>query len=225
MKERPILFSGAMVRALLDGSKTQTRRVVNPQPWADARSAHYHPSCPSGSGGMHPANVIFSSMDQCVPPWAAPQPVRCPFGEPGDRLYVRETFLYVGPGSGSDLPSYREERANPENHKAENCWYRASRPDETLVWTPSIHMPRWASRITLEVTGVRVEQLRHISDADCIAEGIGLNANTDGVPMTIPEGETMPRAAYLSLWDSLNAARGYGWDANPWVWVVEFAKC
>jgi hypothetical protein len=221
MKEKPILFSGAMVRALLDGSKTQTRRVVNPQPWADARSAHYHPSCPSGSGGMHPANVIFSSMSQCVPPWAAPQPVRCPFGEPGDQLYVRETFLYVGPGSGSDLPSYREERANPENHKAENCWYRASRPDETLVWTPSIHMPRWASRISLEVTGVRVERLRDISVRDAIAEGAEPLLPHVACTQACPEDYI---AGYHTLWDSLNAERGYGWDVNPWVWVVEFRR-
>jgi hypothetical protein len=238
MRELPILFSGAMVRALLDGSKTQTRRVVNPQPWADARSAHYHPSCPSGSGGMHPASVIFSSMDQCVPPWAAPQPVRCPFGEPGDRLYVRETFLYVGPGSGSDLPIYREERANPENHTAENCWYRASRPDETLVWTPSIHMPRWASRISLEVTGVRVERLQDISAADARAEGIEFQEHRIAGDVCrswksygsangwYPEGvDSAPIFSYRSLWDTLNAARGYGWDANPWVWVVEFDKC
>jgi hypothetical protein len=132
---------------------------------------------------------------------------------------VRETFLYVGPGSGSDLPSYREERANPENHKAANCWFRASRPDETLVWTPSIHMPRWASRVTLEVTGVRVERLQDCSDADAEAEGIDFLRHVPDADETLT-----PRELYMCLWDGLKPAAGAAWADNPWVWVVEFKR-
>jgi hypothetical protein len=200
VKERPILMSGAMVRALLDGSKTQTRRLCKPMNlWVvqDCREVRMIDGKP-----FHFLKGATSPMEE----------LRSPYGQPGDRLYVRETFLYVGPGSGSDLPSYREERANPENHKASNCWFRASQPDETLVWTPSIHMPRWASRITLEVTGVRIERLQDISAQDAWAEGIPHSPDVD------------PGHEYQELWDSLNAVRGYGWDANPWVWVVEFRK-
>jgi hypothetical protein len=202
-KERPILFSGPMVRALLDGSKTQTRRIVKPtgahhifqfRGTDDARGADE----PTGEWAWGSSESVISKH------------IRCPYGKPGDRLWVRETFLYVGPGSGSDLPSYREERANPENHKATNCWFRASQPDETLVWTPSIHMPRWASRITLEVTGVRVERLQDISEADAWSEGC-------------PTDATWPLDWYRDLWNNL-AAPGADWDANPWVWVVEFKR-
>jgi hypothetical protein len=139
MKERPILFSGAMVRALLDGRKTQTRRVIKSAGVADAQSLGAKAAC-------------------------------CPYAE-GQKLWVRETFAYVGPGSGSELPDHVEERSRPENHLPANCWYRATREDEPIRWTPAIHMPRWASRITLEVTGVRIERLHAITEADAIDEG------------------------------------------------------
>jgi hypothetical protein len=211
-KERPILFSGPMVRALLDGSKTQTRRIVKPtgahhifqfRGTDDARGADE----PTGEWAWGSSESVISKH------------IRCPYGKPGDRLWVRETFLYVGPGSGSDLPSYREERANPENHKAANCWFRASRPDETLVWTPSIHMPRWASRVTLEVTGVRVERLNDCTDADAEAEGIDFLRHVPDADETLT-----PRELYMCLWDGLKPTAGSAWADNPWVWVVEFKR-
>lgn len=231
MIERPILFNGPMVRALLDGSKTQTRRVAKvrnelPPAWATVASEGHSLS---QDAGPRPTGCFFWSEDQTPgmplkalrrwPILPANHPMAgdwywtpSPYGKIGDRLWVRETFLYVGPGSGSDLPSYREERANPENHKASNCWFRASQPDETLVWTQSIHMPRWASRITLEVTGVRVERLQDISEADAQAEGVGLS-----------DDQTYPYTfAFATLWDQLNGDDA--WSADPWVWVVEFKR-
>ena len=177
MKERPILFSGAMVRALLDGSKTQTRRVIKTVGVADAQALGPKAAC-------------------------------CPYSE-GQKLWVRETFVYTGPGSGSDLPTYVEERTKQANQTPANCWYRATSGDAPIRWTPAIHMPRWASRITLEVTGVRVERLQDISEDDAWAEGCRSDA-------------TRALDWYVRLWDSLNAARGYGWDVNPWVSVVNF---
>jgi hypothetical protein len=205
MKERPILFSGPMVRALLDGSKTQTRRVMNAKPSDECPEEMWPHALKDIVEWREQNGRWFGLMG-----WRSLAFSDCPYGMPGDRLWVRETFLYVGPGSGSDLPSYREERANPENHKATNCWFRASQPDETLVWTPSIHMPRWASRITLEVTGVRVERLQDISEADAWSEGC-------------PTDATWPLDWYRDLWNNL-AAPGADWDANPWVWVVEFKR-
>lgn len=223
MKERPILFSGPMVRALLDGSKTQTRRIVKNQPADDVAHitvAHYEPTVVNWRGEEEPGSVIFGAYSDDGE-WGS----KCPYGAPGDRLWVRETFLYVGPGSGSDLPSYREERANPANHKASNCWHRASRPDETLVWTPSIHMPRWASRITLEVTGVRVERLQDISEANAFAEGVDNAMCIEAVSRAPSRATLLPMTVhgFAHLWDSL-AASGADWQANPWVWIVEFKR-
>jgi len=172
MKERPILFSAPMVRAILDGSKTQTRRIVKSQ-----------------------SNIC------------------CPFGKPGDRLWVRETFQ--GPLFDSD------------NSKC--CVYRADGgeapeyvdADDNLRqgWKPSIFMPRWASRITLEITGVRVERLQDISASDCYAEGCFRPDQLKSLGSEVTTRDNA-RGAYRKLWESINGADS--WDANPWVWVVEF---
>jgi hypothetical protein len=195
MKERPILFSAPMVRAILDGSKTQTRRALRVQP----------------------LDVVPMNGDQAGREWVGlmtrdSEPkgtvFRCKFGQPGDRLWVRETWAFNPDHPGQHSRAIY--RADPE------CKYDAER------WTPSIHMPRAASRILLEITSVRVERLQDISDYDAIAEGIGLNATAVGVPMTTPAGETMPRVMYRDLWQGINGPGS--WDANPWVWVVEFKR-
>jgi len=167
MIERPILMSAPMVRAILEGRKTMTRRIVKPPKWSDAEHA----------GVDYP----------------------CPYGCAGDRLWVRETWL---PGG--------------------NISYLATSPGDGSVkfhWKPSIHMPRRASRITLEVTGVLVERVQEISEADAKAEGCeATNCGMDGA-----EGPGFSyRQTFRSLWDSINAKRGYGWDVNPHVWVVAF---
>lgn len=173
MKERPILFSAPMVRALLDGSKTQTRRVVNQR---------------------HLAQIDLS-RGGCKANWSKPMP----YGQPGDRLWVRETHCQVVPRYGSSDPSALY-RADLDPGQQYLCVDR---------WTPAIHMPRNACRITLEVTGVRVERLRDISETDALAEGID-------------QDTCAPVAVYRDLWESIN---GYAsWDLNPWVWAVEFKK-
>ena len=204
MKERPILFSAPMVRAILDGSKTQTRRVVKPQP-------------------QMVTNHTISTWDG--PPAALQYQLErmgrgCPYGKPGDRLWVREAFLgwyKTADKSFSHVAAYRADGYELEASER---------------WTPSIHMPRAASRITLEVTGVRVERLQDISEADAIAEGID-RAPSMGkpgafqwcdyrLPRDPSEWFNDPVRSYQSLWDLINGPGS--WDANPWVWVVELKR-
>ena len=207
MKERPILFSGPMVRALLDGSKTQTRRVVKPQP------THFNP-------------VGVPRLAKPVGPNAV---ITCPYGQPGDRLWVRESWAPDPPCDGTwgytTWAGCREGQIAgvPDRFRHPRfCNYAANWLHGPIRWTPSIHMPRWASRITLEITGVRVERLQDISEADAKAEGIektpsgfwSLYGQAD------VDGTYSPRSSYRALWESINGPGS--WDANPWVWVVEF---
>ena len=197
MKERPILFNAPMVRALLDGSKTQTRRGVKPQP------THFNPV------GV-PRRVIPTGGPSDV--------IRCPYGQPGDRLWVRETFR--------GCRAYEVQGYPPKDWGNKPIWFEADgappgRPDQWASRSrPSIHMPRWASRITLEVTGVRVELLQDISEADAAAEGARptlapLDSVRLGAVGTAKDG-------FLQIWESINGAGS--WDANPFVWVVTFRR-
>lgn len=159
MKERPILFSGEMVRAILDGRKTQTRRVIK---------------MPSHKEGAHIYN--------------------CPYGKTGDRLWVRETFGYI-------------------SHSRDK--YFAYRADERIIngttnWKPSIHMPRIACRVMLEITDTWPEPLQDISDADCFAEGVPENCDAE------------PRDIYMRIWEGINGKES--WDKNPLVWVIDFKR-
>lgn len=233
MKEHPILFSAPMVRALLDGSKTQTRRVVKPQPPAhviDFSTFHN----PKGEGLAH---FGFDPVKRELQDWFAV----CPYGQPGDRLWVREAWGYIDPdNTGEDyddddgpgpVATYTPELLKLGN-PLRDFWlrriaYRATwkdpkygcGPDSPKRWRPSIHMPRWVSRITLEVVSVRVERLQDISEADAQAEGV--NAD-DFEYFHNAEGTETARESYQCLWEQIN---GLGsWDANPWVWVVEFRK-
>lgn len=204
MKERPILFSGPMVRAILEGRKTQTRRVMKPQPtlkgsqwvWRDYQWM---------ADKQHPMDVITGGS-------LAP----CPYGKNGDRLWVRETWWHDDDGL-----FYRADQSE------DSPWLEASqhRPSSGSKWgwRPSIHMPRAASRITLGITGVRVERLQRISEADARAEGVTIEGRHSVGYCT---GEHLPPSirAFRDLWDGLNAAPGHGWNANPWVWVVQFRR-
>lgn len=213
LKTRPILFKGAMVRAILDGTKTQTRRVIKSQPpeGSQIRGPEiYTPGVVDRNGELVPGKPIFGVYDlegvwgEC-----------CPYGAPGDRLWVREAWN----ADWCDHVIYRADGGS-----ARDAGY-ASEPK----WKPSIHMPRWASRITLEVTGVRVERVQDISEADAKAEGttrlIGI-----GDSQHLPGGDhrtqgTHPHTlAFGALWDGINADRGFPWASNPWVWVVEFKR-
>lgn len=203
VRERPILFSGPMVRAILDGRKTQTRRVLIPQPVGGDRVEWF-------SNGWFVGQLRDSENSF--------RPLRCPFGQPGDRLWVRETTFGASSGEPQDLcyrvacPCGRSDEEHAEAHG----------------WRPSIHMPRWASRLTLEVTDVRVERLQDCSAEDAIAEGL-MQATKDGLlykwgtpDMDWADWRISPIDAFEWRWNQINAARGYGWDVNPWVWVVTF---
>mgnify|MGYP003440424383 FL=1 len=222
MTDRPILFSGPMVRALLDGSKTQTRRVVKQQPpqntvaigrwqdpgprpawWAFLRDGPVDHDHPFGGAEIHGEF------------WLSP------YGDAGDRLWVRETFVQGWPlGDDGCVDQYDADG----KEKPMKTFYRATSPDLNWCdggddcpiktpWKPSIHMPRWSSRITLEITGVRVERLQDISRGDAMAEGCPFP--------NMAQGDD-PRAWYAQLWNSINGPGS--WDANPWVWVVEFRR-
>jgi hypothetical protein len=201
MADRPILFSAPMVRALLAGTKTQTRRVVKPQPENDP--AKHHPIEPynNGRGGW---NWVLAATGHGLG-----DPFPCPYGQPGDRLWVREAWARTVVGLGTEMVVYRE---------------GDNRTDYGGPWKPSIHMPRAASRITLEVTGVRVERLQEISEADAQAEGIPYSERFRG--FCIGEAEHFnshdPRESYRSLWQAINGPDS--WAVNPWVWVVEFRR-
>ena len=203
MADRPILFSAPMVRALLDGTKTQTRRPLRKDTWWTGEH---------GVIRMAPAGLGCTGFTE----------VPCPYGKPGGRLWVRETWAH-------DAQSLEQCRAAHEDALGGGItygpYYRATEvaPD-TLHWRPSIHMPRWASRITLEVTGVRVERLNDISGTDAQAEGITFSKSLMG--WHVEDGTHFhchdPRQSYLSLWKAINGAGSV--EANPWVWVVEFRR-
>ena len=189
MKERPILFSGAMVRAILRGRKTQTRRICKKPIWTDMEDVPNH--C------TRYGNVAL--------------PVKCPYGEPGDRLWVKETFAV---NSQPAVYSYRADWVDGVKH--------------VNKWKPSIFCTRKASRITLEIVAVRVERLQYITGQDAIAEGIH-RFDLDGCEYfhwrkEAPTEEHFNSAvmAYRDLWRSINGPDS--WDANPWVWVVEFKR-
>lgn len=172
-----------MVTAILDGTKTQTRRIWKPRPGKFDDQPHLE---------------------------------RCPYGQPGDQLWVRETFALTG------------DNASPIVHPVHGgvAW-RATDHSKAFTWKPSIHMPRWASRITLEITGIRVERLQSITEQDAIAEGIALVHGKEMLGWNDYEAEILgglakAKDSYASLWRSINGPES--WNQNPYVWVVEFKR-
>lgn len=228
-KERPILFSAPMVRAILDGRKTQTRRVVKCEcngrhldrllgewplssPPFQVTQEHLDDGFLRGCRGGHdPAVGDWVEQYQTDVDDYATSLIRCPYGKPGDRLWVRETWAPVStfdpsPETGAFYRAdYVDDPHGPDGEKSPEGRYR--------TWKPSIHMPRWASRIDLEITGVRVERLQDISEADAVAEG----SQCAGVPAALTN-----RGAFSRLWQSINGPDS--WAANPWVWVIEFQR-
>lgn len=228
MKEHSILFSAPMVRAILEGRKTQTRRVFK------------YPGMPTDSdfkakaitqdvlgdwvawfteSNSIPSNFNWKEWtDQCYPNGGG---IKCPYGKPGDRLWVRETWQvtdWIHPSNDEWGYIYRADTENAE------AWESS---DSEWKWRPSIHMPRAASRILLEVVDVRVERVQEISEADAIAEGVERH----------PEGEYFFKSyaphnrngyydsaqkSFKTLWQSINGPES--WEANPWVWVIEFKR-
>lgn len=221
MKERPILFSAQMVRAILEGRKSMTRRVVKL----------------NLSGRIQSAGLQFHPEDRLAVNG-------CPYGVPGDHLWVKETHSVVYSGFADG--------------KVNDIRYKADDPDYPYGWTPSIFMPRWASRITLEITDVRVERLQEITEEDAINEGLhvqmgeglgrgpGFKWNGPGYHDYVSRGSWGPtyhvlhgetcccdegqrlhltpaKCAFRILWQSINGKK-YPWDSNPWVWVLSFSR-
>lgn len=212
MKEHPILFNGSMVRALLGGSKTQTRRIVK-------------------GAEQWPANAVKAviletrgtAMAVDAQRYTYGPEIKCPHGMPGDRLWVRETFVQGWPCIDGNPDQFEEDGSE----KPEHTWYRASKPDlewdngegrVNVRWRPSIFMPRALSRITLEIVSVRVERLQDISEADCCAEGCaGGHGSIPGYGYA-----ATPLEHYNWLWESINGPSS--WGANPWVWAIQFKR-
>nr|WP_314424857.1 hypothetical protein [uncultured Erwinia sp.] len=212
MRERGIIFNAEMVRAILDGRKTQTRRIVKVQPESPAFGLRYiieaTKTADIGKYFWSESNAIGNRARSTLFP--------CPFGQPGERLWVRETCQAVELESGLDVVRYAADSADipVKAHPLDaGMWidlYRYRKSEGKIV--PSIHMPRWASRITLEITGVRVERLQSISGEDARSEGFSYEDSH--VLGDIDE--------FSRLWASIYGADS--WQANPWVWVVEFKR-
>lgn len=211
MKERPILFSGPMVHAILEGRKTQTRRLVKPQPitwdWPEMRER------------LKSQELLNT----------------CPDGQPGDRLWVRESWMDADIPEG--MMGADQVVRGPVSNRMPRGWIRCAWhkgvPDPLgwpvrRGWKSPIHMPRWASRITLEITGVRVERLQEISDEDAFAEGAmfhdGRGIGHSGWRHDNNHGFVYANASesFARLWQSIHGPGS--WDANPWVWVIEFKR-
>lgn len=180
MKERPILLSGPMVRAVLDGRKTQTRRVVKPE--------HL-----KMSGEVH--SVLQTLPDR----FTADLLTLCPYGQAGERLWVRETFSAHGAFGADGRIAYRADI--PDGNEPHG-----------LKWKPSIFMPRRACRLVLEITEIRADRLQNITFRDALAEGIGSSDSPWGLMFS----------AWRKLWKSINGEAS--WESNPWVWVIEFKR-
>lgn len=215
IRERPILFSGPMVRAILSGVKTMTRRAMKPQPPKWCTEFGFTAFTPPGS-------ISGRGYWKGVPGEEGPGEkfFRCPYGARlqklcGSRLWVREAW---SPWADEETRlAVRDERP---------CVYRADYRDGALSvemggdykWRPSIHMPRSASRLTLEITAVRVERIQDITLGDCHAEGFPYGPDDKGAYL----GSDRRLPLFRAAWDAMNGKRGFGWNENPWVWVLEF---
>lgn len=214
-----------MVRAILEGRKTQTRRIVKPQPSyiIDTQCRAYEPALEDKHGEMYPGPEVFGFYNE-EHGW------KFPYGKPGDRLWVREP--YYQKGHWDPVPGIRTKQGRQKWRFVSQGDIRFDEPKDepvrlgrhhhdpaTVAWHKRLarFMPRTASRITLEIVSVRVERLQAITEAAAIAEGCADSQMVDGVPMWTSAVE-----AYAELWDSINGAGA--WDANPWVWVVEFKR-
>lgn len=236
MKERPIIFNSEMVKAIIDGRKTMTRRIVNWRGVNEGLNLQFSGlrACEESNGWVIESNTRTSSEWRC-------QPTPCPFGAVGDRLWVRETWGVVSHELDEDgrIQPWTPDRPATAIHEMPfgNGYYSGHAiysadgefawgdddgyEDGRSCWKPSIHMPRAASRITLEITGVRVERLNSISQEDAQAEGMELTGWRPTYSDPDSGGEVgTPYDNFAQLWESIYGVES--WQANPWVWVIEF---
>ncbi|WP_395223915.1 hypothetical protein [Klebsiella pneumoniae] len=243
MKERGMIFNGEMVRAILDGRKTQTRRIMKVQPSedftpmnmaleTDYKARWYTPGVVDKDGYLQPVSKeVFGVSNEN-------EGYSCPFGAVGDRIWVREAFRVHSRATDVATLVYKASERNSWTEQTHRVPVAVcNKPATPEKWTPSLHMPRWASRILLEITDVRVEQLNAISPEDAESEGLERTNFTGfgdepGLP-SYPEPDVYfdplkkqwkeyPPEAFAGLWESI-----YGegsWQANPWVWVISFKR-
>jgi len=205
VKEHGMIFNGEMVRAILDGRKTQTRRIVSDRHLNLIDVGSQIGECYPLECGIDHENSQSYYREHC------------PFGTIGDRIWVRETWAEAGAGA----PELQLYRANYPEHVPSH--YENVPLAEDIRWTPSIHMPRWASRILLEITGVRVERLNDISQQDAQAEGMKLTGWRPTYSDPDSGGDVWtPYDNFAQLWESIYGVDS--WKANPWVWVIEFKR-
>lgn len=213
MNEKPILFSSPMVRAILDGRKSVTRRVVKPYVQREITNT-------SGETSTDPVNISDVDIEYLADAWngagwyvtLSEYPEEgsrflghCPYGKPGDLLWIRETWMCGEYG---------------RRHQSQGMVHYRADAESLGAWRPSTFMPRWASRITLRITDVRVERLQEITDNDALAEGI-TGVLDDGIWSY--NGHVLPRDGFADLWDSING-KSCPWTDNPFVWVVSFER-
>ena len=253
MTERGMIFNAEMVRAIMDGRKTQTRRIMKVQPSegfspmnmaleTDYNARWYTPAREDSKGYLHPCkHQVFGVANDN-------EGYTCPFGHPGDRIWVRETWAQLGNEDGCAI-DWNDNLVKDAGAEAARI-YRASCtigdyglwqiPDDAFwkphtddrqyegTWRPSIHMPRWASRITLEITKIRVDRLQNISETDAEAEGIDMEALFDAqdyydcIADHNMTGRPTVTGAFKYLWESIYGDES--WQANPWCWVIEFRR-
>lgn len=196
---RPIIFRDEMVRAILSGRKTQTRRVIK-----HMRANRWTYVKPHKGGGWMATDGTEAGFVE-----SGAAGFKCPYGQPGDRLWVRETWCPQPDRNPPYVPFYKTDFLPNEAHDISKTWG---------PWHSSIHMPRWASRITLEITNIRVERVQDITELDAKSEGVAkvINKKIHGWKPYALE--------FCILWNYINLKRGYGWNANPWVWVIEFKR-
>ena len=219
MTEHPIIFTGPMVRAILDGSKTQTRRVIKPQPACGLAGAYFdkYDDGPQWNWWTLDSRVVNSAHIH-----------RCPYGKPGDTVWVKETWQVYGYSTWTcRLEPFVGYKAD-DSTRNRVCFQKGPTvpgnedlpiverfPAVTHKWRSSRYMPRWVCRLLLRVKSVRVERVQDIGNVDALREG----CNIDWRPA--PHD---PISQFAALWNTINAKRGYGWDKNPHVWVVEFER-
>lgn len=219
VKERPIIFSGEMVKAILDGKKTMTRRVVKTQPDFNARY----------DGVDDDTNHFWEVLDAQGEPTEKYIPIlKCPYGKVGDRLWVRETWQEIGPDCLLTYKATYPSDLYAKRPELENVPPLASLKDRGYLWKSPMFMPRWASRILLEITDIRIERLQDISEQDCEKEGFRFYPlsricfKPSSAKHLSGHGSNNYKSIFGEYWDTLNAKKGYPWSSNPWVWVVEF---